>query len=65
MKRDNEIELRDAAEAADLPEEVVGRMAEEGKLKSRPADGTIYFVREEIEQLIARQIEEIRSTEEA
>jgi hypothetical protein len=63
MKRDDEVELWDAADELDVPEEVLGKMAEEGKLKSRRADGTIYFLREQIEELVDRQIQELRSEE--
>jgi hypothetical protein len=59
----NEVDLREALSILDVPEEVLGKLAEEGKIKSRTADGTVYFLREQIEQLLARQIEEVRSTE--
>jgi hypothetical protein len=42
----------------DPPKEVLGKLAKERKLKWRRADGAIYIVRDEIEQLIDRQIEE-------
>jgi hypothetical protein len=45
----------------DIPEEVLGKLAEEGKLKARRADGTIYFLRDEIEKIVVRQVEEVRS----
>jgi hypothetical protein len=61
MIRENEVDLREAVDMLDVPQEVLGKMAAEGKLKSRNADGTIYFLREEIEALIDRQIEEVRS----
>ncbi len=61
MQRDDEIELWDAADELDLPEDALGRMIEQGKLKSRRADGTVYVLYEEIEQLIERQREEFRS----
>jgi hypothetical protein len=57
----NEVDFRQAMELLDVPEEVLGKMAEEVKLKSRCADGTIYFVREQIEELVERQVEEARS----
>lgn len=57
----NEVDLFEAMNMADLPAEVLGKLAEEGKLKSRRAGGTIYFLREEINGLIARQIEEARA----
>jgi len=59
--RRNEVDLLEAMDMLDVPEEVLGKLAEEGKLKSRRADGTLHFVREEIEQLIDQQIEEVRS----
>ena len=58
MQRHDEIELWDAADQLDVPEEVLGRLAAEGIIKSRHADGRIYFLREEIEALEDRQIEE-------
>jgi hypothetical protein len=45
-----EVDLLEAMDMLDVPEEVLGKLAEEGKLKSRHAYGTIYFVREEIEE---------------
>jgi hypothetical protein len=59
--RKNEIDVLEALTILDVPEEVLGKLAEEGKLKSRSADGAIYFLREEIEKLINQQIEEVRS----
>ena len=56
-----EVDLLQAMFMLDVPEEVLGRLAEEGKLKTRRADGTIYFLREQIEELVDRQIEEARS----
>jgi len=56
-----EVDLLQAMFMVDVPEEVLGKLAEEGKLKSRRADGTIYFLREEIEELVDRQAEEARS----
>lgn len=61
----DEIELSDAANAVDLPAHVLGRLAEQGQLKVRRADGNVYFVREQIEQLVTRQIEEIESKAES
>jgi hypothetical protein len=58
----HEVDLLEAMDMLDVSEEFLGKMAEEGKLKSRRADGTIYFVREEIDDLIDRQIEEVRAT---
>jgi hypothetical protein len=57
----NEVDFREALELLDVPEEILGKLAEEGKLKSRRADGTIYFLRDEVEALVNRQAEEIRS----
>jgi hypothetical protein len=62
MIRKNEVDLFDAMDMLDVPEEVLGRLAEEGKVKSRRSDGTLYFVRDEIE-LIDREIELVRSEE--
>jgi hypothetical protein len=56
-----EVDLLEAMDMLDVTEEVLGRMAEEGRLKSRSADGAIYFLREEIDALIDRQIDEVRS----
>jgi hypothetical protein len=43
MIRKNEVDLFEAMDMWDVPEEVLVKMADEGKLKSRRADGTIYF----------------------
>jgi hypothetical protein len=61
--RTNEVDLVGAVKMLELPEEVVCRLAEEGKLKSRRADGTLYFSLEQIEVLARRQVEEARSQE--
>jgi hypothetical protein len=57
----NEVDLFEAMDMTDLPQEVLGKLAEEGKLKARRADGTIYFLREQIEELIDREIDEALS----
>jgi hypothetical protein len=57
----NEVDLAEAVDMLDVSEEVLGKLAEEGKLKSRRADGTIYFLREQIDEIIDREIEEERS----
>jgi hypothetical protein len=56
-----EVDLLQAMFMLEVPEEVLGKLAEEGKLKTRRADGTIYFLREEIQELVDRQIDEVRS----
>ena len=56
-----EVDLLQAMFMLDVPEEILGKLDEEGKLKARRADGTIYFLREQIEELVDRQIEEARS----
>ena len=61
--RQNEVDLLEAMDMLDVPEEVLGKLAEEGKLKSRRADATSYFLREEIEALVDRQIDEQRLSE--
>jgi hypothetical protein len=63
MIRKNEVDLFEAMDMLDVPEEVLVRLAEEGKVKSRRADSTIYFLLEEIEQIIDREIEVVRSGE--
>jgi hypothetical protein len=63
MMRRKEVDLLEAMDMLDVDEEVLGRLAEEGKVKSRRADGTIYFRRKDIEELVDRQIEEVRSGE--
>ena len=63
MIRENEVELWEALDMLDVDEEVLGRLAEAGKVKSRRADGTIYFLQEEIERIIDREIELVRSGE--
>jgi hypothetical protein len=60
--RTNEVDLLEAMDMLDVPEEVLGKLADGKKLKTRHADGTIYFLREEIEKLIDLQIEEVRAT---
>jgi len=60
--RKDEVDFLEAIDMLDVSEEVLGRISEEGKVKSRRADGTIYFLREEIEDLIDQQIEEARAT---
>jgi hypothetical protein len=54
----NEVDLLEAMDMLDVPEEVLVKLAEEGKLKSRRASGTIYFLRVEIDEIIDRKIEE-------
>jgi len=56
-----EVDLLEAMDMLDVPQEVLGKLADEGKLKARRADDTIYFLREEIEALIDRQVEQSRS----
>ena len=63
MQRRDEISLLDAAELLEMPLETLGRLAEEGKVKSRRGAGEMYFVREEVESLRRRQIEEVRAAE--
>jgi len=41
MLRRYEMDLFQAMDMLDVPEEVLGKMPEEGKLKSRPADAKI------------------------
>ncbi|MGO9639890.1 MAG: hypothetical protein ACLP1Y_01110 [Candidatus Acidiferrales bacterium] len=60
-KRSEEIDLFEAVDLTDLSEELLGRLVEQGKVKARRADGTIYFLREEVEELIDRQRDELRS----
>jgi hypothetical protein len=60
MQRD-EVDFKQAMALLDVPEEILGKLAEEGKLKSRRADGTIYFLRDEVDALINRQTDEVRS----
>ena len=63
MIRENEVELWEVLDMLDVDEEVLGRLAEAGKVKSRRAEGKIYFLREEIEQIIDCEIEVVRSGE--
>jgi hypothetical protein len=58
MQRPEEIELWDAADELDVPEEVLGRLIEEGKLKCRRADGRVYVLKGEIDKIVDRQIAE-------
>jgi hypothetical protein len=57
----SEVDLFETMGLLELPEEVLGKLAEEGKLKSRRSDATIFFLREEIDALIDRQIQEARA----
>ena len=59
----NEVDFKQAMDLLDVPEEILGKLAEEGKLKARRADDTIYFLRDEIDALVNRQTEEVRSEE--
>ncbi|MGB2679142.1 MAG: hypothetical protein WAN12_18825 [Candidatus Acidiferrum sp.] len=56
-----EVDLLQAMFMLEVPEEVLGRLVEEKKLRTRRVDGTIYFLRSEIEQLRDRQGDEARS----
>jgi hypothetical protein len=60
VRKEGEVDLLEAMDMMDSPEEFFGKMVEAGKLKARRADGTIYFLLEEIEDLIDRQIEAVR-----
>jgi hypothetical protein len=51
------------ANMLDLPEEILGKLAEEGQIGAHRADSRIYFLREKIEELTDRQIAEIRREE--
>jgi len=53
MMRTNEVDLLEVMNTLNVPEEVLGILVEEGKLKPRHADGTTCFSREEIDGLIA------------
>jgi hypothetical protein len=53
-----DVDLLEAMDMLDVPEEVLGRMAAEGKLTTRRRKGTIYFSVEEIDEIIDREIEE-------
>lgn len=61
MIKETEVDLVEAAQMLDLPEEIVGRLAEDGTLKSRRCDDTMYFLRSSVETFIDRQIKEARS----
>jgi hypothetical protein len=41
--RKNEVNLLEAVEVLEVSEEILGKLAEQGNLKVRRADGTIYF----------------------
>jgi hypothetical protein len=60
MRKEGEVDLLEAMDMLDSPEEFFGKMVEAGKLKARRADGTIYFLRAQIEDLIDRQIAAVR-----
>lgn len=61
--RTNEVDLNAASNKLDVPAEILCRMAEAGELKSRCADGTVYFLVEQIEVLARRQSDEARAME--
>jgi hypothetical protein len=61
--RANEADLAEAVRLLDLPAEVVCRLAEAGKLKSRQADGTVYFLILHVQDLARCQAEEARAAE--
>ena len=63
MRKNEEVDLLEAMAMLDVPKEVLGRMIEQGKLKCRHADGAIYLLRQQIEDLVGRQIQEVRSEE--
>lgn len=65
MMRDHEVDLREAMEILDVPEEVLGQLVEQGQIKGRHKRGTLYFDRESIDVLAKRQIEEARSDAES
>jgi hypothetical protein len=52
--RQKEVDLLEAMDMLDVPEEVLGILIEEGKLKARRANGTIYLLREQIDELNER-----------
>jgi|HubBroStandDraft_1064217.scaffolds.fasta_scaffold39851_2 hypothetical protein len=60
MRKKEEVDLLEAMDMLDVPEEVLGQIVEKGTLKARLADGTVYFQREQIEDLVNRQIEAVR-----
>jgi hypothetical protein len=55
----NEIDLQEAMSILDVPEQILGRLIEEGKLRARRTDSNLYFLRDEIEALVARQVDEV------
>jgi hypothetical protein len=59
--RQNEVDLVEAARRLDVSVEVLGTLARERNLKLRLADGTIYFLRKDIEELVDLHVEEERS----
>jgi hypothetical protein len=61
MIRKNEVDLLEAMDMLDVPEEVLLKLAEKGELKLRRAGDAVYFLLEEIEEIIDREIEEERS----
>ena len=63
MQTRDEIALVDAADLLEMPLESLCRLAEEGKVKSRRAGDDLHFLREEIEALHRKQVEEVRRQE--
>ena len=58
-----EVDAVEAMRMLDLSEEILGKIAEQEKLKTRHADGTVYFLRQQILDLLARQLDEARPAE--
>jgi len=63
MQRSDEMHLCEAVDLLEMPLEILCRLAEEGKVKSRRAGEDLYFVRQEIEALRRKQVEEARAQE--
>jgi hypothetical protein len=61
--RKYEVHILEALAMLDVPEAVLGTLAEQGKVRVRRADGNVYFLRDEIEDLIHLQSQEVGSAE--
>lgn len=64
MRKMEEVDVLEAADLLDLPPEIVGKLVEQENLRCRRADGTVYFLRAQIEALSHRQLDELIPDEE-
>jgi hypothetical protein len=63
MQRRDELSLFDAADLLEMSPEDLCRLCEEGKVKCRRAGDERYFLRDEIQALRRKQVDEVRAQE--